>query len=214
MEINTLNNTHLLELEYPALSAHAYLDKDDKCYYLGDYISKGGYSCGPTNNIVYNFKKPMDKKGKSEFIYKQKAINSLSSIFSNLINPEIAITFVPIPPSKSKDDPNYDDRGWRLCKGICENNEKWVAKELILQTQTIEPFHNSKTRLHPEKLESYYVLNESQLPVDTDAIFLFDDVLTTGAHFKAAKNFLLRIIKNSPLDIIGLFIARRRLENE
>jgi predicted amidophosphoribosyltransferase len=44
------------------------------------------------------------------------------------------------------------------------------------------------------------------VPPPTD-IGLFDDVLTTGAHFRAAHSVLKRAFPNAR--IIGLFIARR-----
>jgi predicted amidophosphoribosyltransferase len=38
-------------------------------------------------------------------------------------------------------------------------------------------------------------------------LVLFDDVLTTGAHFKAAKQVLMK--RFGQISVIGIFIARR-----
>ncbi len=50
-------------------------------------------------------------------------------------------------------------------------------------------------------------LRKSLLEPTPDAIIIFDDVLTTGAHFKAVEAVLRTHFPELP--IAGLFLARR-----
>ena len=45
---------------------HSWLTDDDRCYFLGEYTARQGYSYSPTNNLILNFKKEMDRREKPE----------------------------------------------------------------------------------------------------------------------------------------------------
>ena len=83
------------------------------------------------------------------------------------------------------------------------------VRELILQRENIEPFHQNKggRRLRPSELADNYYLNEDSKYPYPSVIGLFDDVLTTGSHFKAAKLILGAAFPDIPIK--GFFIARR-----
>jgi predicted amidophosphoribosyltransferase len=115
---------------------------------------------------------------------------------------------VPIPPSKGKGDPLYDDRISLIVKKIREHPPVDV-RELIIQTQSTVAAHLSPTRLRPSDLETIYSLDEALLTPPIAQIAIVDDVLTTGAHFKAVKSMLSNRLPNAK--IIGLFIARRAI---
>jgi hypothetical protein len=52
---------------------HTYLSPEDECYYLGEYTARKGYAFSPINDLVQNLKKPMDRRGKPEWRYKEWA---------------------------------------------------------------------------------------------------------------------------------------------
>ena len=80
-------------------------------------------------------------------------------------------------------------------------------RELVVQSQTLDAAHDSLIRPTPDELASVYAIDKQcALPVPT-AILLFDDVLTTGCHFKAMKRVLN--LRYPGVSVIGLFIARR-----
>src|SRR5690348_14258094 len=72
---------------------------------------------GETNNIIDNFQKSPRFKGTPAWDrYKQSAIVQLANEIRAALPPARcgAFTFVPVPGSKSKTDPEYDDRLYRL----------------------------------------------------------------------------------------------------
>ena len=46
---------------------HFYLEPGDRCFYMGEYVAKRGYTGSPTNNLISNFKKSPDVRGKPEW---------------------------------------------------------------------------------------------------------------------------------------------------
>ena len=97
-------------------SNHFYLEEDDHCWFFGEYTAKSGYDYSETNSLISNFKKSVDRKGRpKEWQYKE-AISKIAKIFQPLLKKlqEREFTLVPIPPSKAKSHPLYDDRMIRV----------------------------------------------------------------------------------------------------
>ena len=46
---------------------HAHLTADDACYFIGEYTARQGYSYSPTNNLILNFKKSVDRRHRREW---------------------------------------------------------------------------------------------------------------------------------------------------
>jgi predicted amidophosphoribosyltransferase len=113
---------------------------------------------------------------------------------------------IPMPPSKAQDDPLYDDRLTRMLTAI-RPQPPLDIREIIVQKTSTGAAHHSDARPRPETLEALYTLNPRWLVPTPTVIGLFDDVLTTGAHFKAAQSLLNKAFPG--VRIIGLFIARR-----
>lgn len=78
--------------------------------------------------------------------------------------------------------------------------------EIILQKQSIEPSHKSKTKRDPKKLEENYSINCPDSKKEFDEIWLFDDILRDGTHYRAAHNLLKATFPS--VKIVGFFIAR------
>jgi predicted amidophosphoribosyltransferase len=56
-------------------------------------------------------------------------------------------------------------------------------------------------------LAQYYEIDENLADPEPENIAVFDDILTTGTHFRAAKRVLSERFPNAR--IFGFFIARR-----
>src|SRR5689334_1167855 len=92
---------------------HSHLDADDACIYYGEYTSYEGYQYSPTNDLINNLKKEMKYRDRPNvWQYKAGAIRRCANIFRSLLKLDAlgGTTLVPIPPSKSRDDAEYDDR--------------------------------------------------------------------------------------------------------
>lgn len=201
----------LQKIDELAIDDHCYLTNDDDCYFIISYTSHKDYSFSDGNNLISNLKKTVDRKGKPEWKYKEAAIKecadylrsvSITDVFSN------DITFVPIPPSKKQDDPLYDDRLQQILKKAFE--DRIDIQNLIIQKVSTEGVHTSSIRRNPNELKENYIFDEALKDKIHGTIILFDDVLTTGAHFKAIKNLIQENMPNQ--EIKGIFIARRVFE--
>ena len=187
---------------------HTHLTADDACYFIGEYTARRGYAYSPTNNLIFNFKKPVDRRGRAEWRYKEQAIQALARAFRHALRPEAfdRLTFVPIPPSKARGDPLYDDRLTRMLRAI-RPVPPLDIRELVIQTQSTEAAHGRDVRPRPEEIASLYRLDEALMEPIPRIVALVDDLLTTGAHFRAAKSVVSARFPDVAL--IGLFIARR-----
>ena len=193
---------------------HSHLTGADACYFIGEYTAYRGYAHSDTNRLIFNFKKTMDRRWLPEWRYKEQAIRTAAAAFRRALAPKDLdrLTFVPIPPSKARGDPLYDDRLTRML-GAIQPKPPLDIRELIVQTESTAAVHTGDRRLAPERIESLYRIIESFYRIDETLtepirdIIIVDDILTTGAHLRAAKSVLSARFPGAA--IIGLFIARR-----
>ena len=178
------------------------------CYFLGEYTARQGYAYSATNGLIINLKKSVDRRGKPEWTHKERAILQVAAALRNSINDGWFnnATLIPIPPSKAKSHPLYDDRLMQVLRAI-RPQPPLDIRELIIQNTSTDATHHSDTRPRPETLESLYALDHGLTTPVPQVIGLFDDVLTTGCHFKAAQSLLHKAFPE--VHVIGLFIARR-----
>ena len=136
---------------------HWYLTENDACYFIGEYTARMGFSYSTTNNLVLNFKKTMDRRGTPEWRYKERAIDQAAVAFRTALGPNgiDALTFVPMPPSKAKGDPLYDDRLIRLLNAI-RSHPPLDVRELIIQIGSTEAVHGMEDRPKPHQIEALY----------------------------------------------------------
>jgi hypothetical protein len=198
----------LTKIDELARPDHYYLTPADDCYFLGEYTARKGFAFSATNQLILNFKKSMDKRGTAQWRYKDRAIGEAAAAFRAALTGEwldIA-TLIPIPPSKAKTDSLYDDRLVRMLNAI-QPNPRPDIRELIVQRASMDAVHDQQVRPRPEEIEVNYSVDEWVRDPAPQVIGLFDDVLTTGAHFRAAVSVLHRTYPG--VRIIGFFIARR-----
>jgi len=192
---------------------HWHLDESDECFYFVEYRpgEKGPYSAG--NQLILNFKKDVARykhaPDRRPWNYKLAAIDDVSRAIATHTNATHlpALTFVPVPPSKAATDPHYDSRCEDALTGIRKFTRSAVdVRKLIVQTTSTRASHACSDRLGIDELRAIYRIEESLAAPQPQSLVVFDDVLTTGAHFKAAKAVLAARFPGIP--IWGLFIAR------
>jgi hypothetical protein len=185
---------------------HAYLGEDDECYFLYEYTAGAGWRGGDTNQLIHNLQK---KSGDGGFHYKAPAIARCAAAFSETItgNWLAESCLVPVPPSKIRTDPLYDDRMHRVCSLICKPGAPKVI-ELIEQIESTETFKGGN-RKRPDELRANYRFEEQSLAGLPQSIGIVDDVLTTGSHFRAIKDMILERLPDHR--VIGFFVARRAI---
>jgi hypothetical protein len=184
---------------------HYHLTSADYCAYYGEYTARRGFSHSGTNQLIWDLKVAIDKNNQLQ--YKRRGIASMASVLIKTIpNPE-NIVFVPVPPSKAKTDPLYDDRMVEILRQYQAAVPIVDYRELLVQKTTTRASHESDDRLSPDELAALYSIDESLVHDMRSSIVIFDDMLTTGSHFKAMQSVLSQ--RFPQIRIGGLFVARR-----
>jgi predicted amidophosphoribosyltransferase len=140
--------------------------------------------------------------------YKARAIQTVAHVLRAALNDNArqTLTFVPVPPSKAKTDPLYDDRLLQVLRGVWPGQAMDV-RELIMQPNSSDAAHDRDDRPKPAELAARYVVERGLLHPKPQIVAVVDDLVTTGAHFVAMRTILRREFPNT--QIVGLFIARR-----
>jgi hypothetical protein len=81
------------------------------------------------------------------------------------------------------------------------------VRELVVQRTSTAAVHDQENRPTPDQIQANYAIDDTLRDPVPQLIGLFDDVLTTGAHYRAALAVLQKAFPG--VRIIGLFIARR-----
>ncbi len=188
---------------------HPYLNINDSCLYLVEYMAGAGYTHSHTNQLIFNLKKSVTKKGNDEYRYKLIAINNAGIALRKAFGDDGWLQrvpcFVPIPPSKSKDHPEYDDRLLRVLDKMADGL-KVDIREIVLQRKSTEAAHEGDRRPAPDELAQNYYIDRDKVNPTPGLLIVVDDVLTKGAHFKAMKSVLEPVYLQT--QIIGIFLAR------
>lgn len=187
---------------YPHLTAA------DQCYFLREYTAGRGYAGSETNHLILNLKKPPDRRGKPEWFYKERAIEQVADEFRASVNLSALrrVTLVPMPPSKAKSDPLYDDRMLQVLRAVDVEGQLDI-RELLRNRESMDAAHTVTPRPSIADLIANLEVDDALAQPAPRSIALVDDVITTGAHFVAAKTVLESRFPAVP--IRGLFVARR-----
>lgn len=198
-----MNSKKPIKIDESTISRHRYLNENDECYYFYDYTVGQGYEGSTPNQFILNFKKSVLREGQQDYKYKRQAINKAGALLAEFRFSQW--NFVPVPPSKTKDHPEYDSRLIDTLQIASQANNSILWREFIeLQTSHNATHSQDGDRKTPEQLESLYTFHPFQS--NRSNFIVFDDVVTSGAHFKAIKNIILR---HHPQAIVrGLFLAR------
>jgi hypothetical protein len=192
------------------LDQHGSLTTEDECHYLLEWTKGGGYSASVTNRLISNLKKGVDRRGLPEYFYKEQAIETAGYNLRQTINRKWLekATLVPIPPSSRKADPSYDNRMTLVLQAMTRGIVEADIRELIVQRESMMPAHLSGNyRPTVAEIMANYEIDESLTDPQPTVIGLFDDILTAGSHFRAAKLVLGGRFPGVP--VVGVFLARR-----
>ena len=190
---------------------HWYLRRADVCRYLGAYTAGKGFAHSATNSLILDFKMAVPPAGWRQRRYKEDAIAVAATALRRALEGSALerAVFVPVPPSQAKGDEGYDDRLVRMLEAVRPGRPLDV-RELIVQTRSTEPAHLRSARLRASDIEALYRIDESLAAPGAAVVAVVDDLLTSGAHFRAAQRVLSRRFPD--IDVVGLFLARRVME--
>lgn len=197
---------------------HYHLPADARCYFWGEYTPPDKHSKKPvweystTNQLITNFKKKIDKGGQQ---YKLAAIQLVAQKFANFwkwadLQQSHRPALIPIPPSKARNDAMFDPRMLQVLNGIAQRTGiELDIRDCLSFSGKYAASHETDDRPTPDELlaELSFDPAAGKQNDQPGVIFLFDDMLTTGAHYLAAMRKLSQHFPGVP--VIGNFIARR-----
>lgn len=187
-----------------------YLDSNDKCVYAREHFS-GGYELSESNQMLFNFKKPVSKKANYEWKFKIHSIVRFAAELNILNFPENAI-IIPAPTSKRHDSPDYDDRINQAIEHLIEYRPDLIVQNIIDLSQDLPSAHSENGIRNPNELENFIIVSDFINIPTPKQVFLIDDMITTGGHFKAIKKCFNR--KYPDTEIIGVFWAKHIFDTE
>lgn len=188
---------------------HRCLERGDLCIY---YREKRRFEYNrpftETDSVVANFKKLPSACRDNALMakYKECAIGTIADDVIGLFRGirDKAFLLVPAITSKSCDDPEFDDRLIRVCSGVAKALPNVEYADLLYVASSIRPAHTGGTR-NVEAIASQIEVRTGFNMCGFDYVLIFDDVLTTGAHFKACQQVLWKAYGKRAS---GLFWAR------
>ncbi|WP_198086266.1 hypothetical protein [Variovorax sp. E3] len=203
---------------------HFHLPKDATCYFWGEYTpyehtNGKKWNFSPTNQLVSNFKKKMDRRGQFDWKYKRAAINEVAGGFSQFwkwsnLHEQHRVALIPIPPSKARSDPMFDPRMLEMLTAVAGRAQVNLdIRDCLTFSGAYAASHETDDRPTPDELynELSFDNGAGKAGDPPGLIFLFDDMLTTGAHYVATTRKLAQIFPG--VQIVGNFIARRIVPN-
>lgn len=205
--------SRLTWIDETSRGSHYYLTDDDRCIYFGEYFGGQGFSGGPTNQLIFNFKAKPSAIANNIYRrrYKKQAIRLIAQGLRRSIKQHDieSYTWVPIPCSKAEGHADYDPR---LTQTLTEAFDGFDAdiRQMIRQTESVNAdHHRDHDRISPNRLSEILEIDIDLLnakDVRSKGIVLFDDVLTTGKHFKCCANLIKHQLPK--VHILGIFVAR------
>ena len=201
------SSTRFRQIDDLTIEYHTLLNSEDNCFFLYERTSGRGYSYSCANQLVANIKKHPVNSSPAELIHKRKAIRQCSDALRKVLKPECLkqAVLVPVPPSKKMGDPAYDDRMEKICQGIGPNTD---VRKIVIQGESMVPSHErGGDRISVADLLGAYTIDEKLVSPAKRYIFVVDDVLTVGTHYRAMHTILSE--RFSDAEISGIFIARR-----
>jgi hypothetical protein len=193
---------------------HPYLTAADRCWYLSEYLSGPGYRGGRVNQLISNLKctpsvvadNPQRRR------HKQRAIETVAAAVHSAVSRSWAesATWIPIPPSYAAGHADHDDRLTRILR-IAFATYDTDVRTLLHCVHSHAADHLTARRIDIDSLYARILVNWAALASRPlrEHLVLFDDVLTTGKHYKCCERRLRDARRDA--SISGLFVSRRVL---
>lgn len=144
--------------------------------------------------------------------YKQRAIERFASevtdFFRRYLDPDRQVTLVPMPPSKIRSHPDYDDRLEQVAQRVASFCDQVTWLPLLKGIRNMESYHLSTQFRDPDEIFEAIAIDGSLISQyqKGSVLFILDDILTSGAHFTAAVRHIEAVLPDAV--IAGIFWAK------
>lgn len=189
-----------------------FLDEDDVCFY---YMKKpiGRPSDSKAGQLIYNIKiKPNEmteaqrRVGWKYIAIKQCAKDMATFLKANMhLCPPRNTILVPMPPSAPRNHIEYDDRMVHVCTQLSEMLGYQVV-DCFSSNEYLGSCHEGTMPRDIDLIISNTTFHWEMIESNVQYVFLVDDQLTKGTHFKAMKKILT---DTYDVEVFGLFWAKQ-----
>lgn len=179
------------------------------------YTSRMGFDYSETNQLIINFKKSPERSNDYELRYKRNAIAQFAREAAAFLERRhrhrrrhSPVTLIPMPPSKTRAHPEYDDRVEQVAQRIEKKLSNVRCCPLLQGIQDVDSYHTRSTPRDPNEIFSIIEVDDNEIfdCDDNEIIYVIDDILTSGAHFTAARRHILECYPD--IEVRGLFWAK------
>ncbi len=183
----------------------SYLNPQDTCYFLDyhySYLDKPNHDM---SNQIGNFKKPVERKSnQKEWYYRDQAVKLFAKHLAIFLQSCSDIHIMAIPSSKKPDHPEYNHRFEDLFDSLAKQQAIPIniVMPINLKESTVAA-HAGGERTIQGLLKNY--LWQAKDLSSINHLLVCDDVITSGAHFRAVSDFLHQ--NGYTNKITGLFFA-------
>ncbi len=189
--------------------AHCDKDFSRHLYYARILTVRRSYSYSETNQLIRNLKKSVDSN-QAQLAYKEQAISKMvdecTELLSDVDVSRSEVVLIPVPSSKTIDDPLYDNRIERVTQGVEMRLKGFLSCSILQRTKTIEPQHQSQSKRDVNVQQSSMEVAEGVKNLANRRVILVDDVITSGATVQACCNLISEYVTAD--QIIGIFWAK------
>ena len=197
---------------------HRCLEPDDSCMFL--MVREHHEPQDPVDSwsepyrLVKNLKiKPSElKRNPARRRYKQSAIERFAVDLRRLLSQSSnKLAIIPAATSRRKNDEDYDDRLVKACSlasAPLPNVDCWDIFDLA---QSVPSASREGGTRDPKAIASNILITQRFDANQYDHILIIDDVITTGAHFKACQEVIYSAFGKKAF---GVFWARTESPTE
>ncbi len=163
---------------------HCYLTCADECYFADLYECNGRQGIRPA---ILSLKRS-----------NQLAINYFAEELLGAIPAEwvAQYTFVPMPRSSGRNN---------SVRAILQHMPLNDLREILIQKCSTPASHRG-WRPSPAVRTELFAVNSKIAEPRPATVVIFDDIVTTGSHFRAAKIAIRRMWRD--MNVVGIFLAR------
>lgn len=195
---------------------HRHLDSDDICMFLHT-METHGYDemdkWSDTYRTIHEFKaNPI--RSRDSYSYGQRKKRATERIAADLISffasndraPEAKFLLIPAVTSKPEGHPEHDDRLLEVCRAVAEAMDSVTCANILSIDEELPSAHGCAGMRRPADLLPHIAV-DATFPIDGhDVLLVFDDVITTGGHYKACKQAIQ--LAYGDVNAAGIFWAR------
>ncbi len=190
--------------------AHCPDHEKKEIFYARIYTIGQGYKYSTTNDHIINLKHPPNSAS-GPLQYKKVAIRQFAQELAGFFNFNSSIQFaaVPVPPSKTRGHALYDDRLEQVVKQVEQLCQNVVAFPVLEGIVDMDPYHSGAGRSAQGCFDAMQIVADQRKLYGQSTgrlIAVVDDVLTSGAHYEAARWHLQREFPGD--QGIGVFWAK------